>query len=76
MRKVLAATLGILTAVGGFVDIGDLVTNAVVGSRFGLSLGEYVNGRVLNAAGMVYLVIVVAAAVAAIPLMIATGAGS
>jgi len=30
--------LGILTAIGGFVDIGDLVTNAVVGSRFGLSL--------------------------------------
>ena len=31
--------LGILTAIGGFLDIGDLVTNAVVGSRFGLSLG-------------------------------------
>jgi Mn2+/Fe2+ NRAMP family transporter len=30
--------LGILTAIGGFVDIGDLVTNALVGSRFGLSL--------------------------------------
>src|SRR5689334_13566579 len=30
--------LGVLTAIGGFVDIGDLVTNAVVGSRFGLSL--------------------------------------
>jgi manganese transport protein len=38
MKKVVAATLGILTAIGGFVDIGDLVTNAVVGSRFGLSL--------------------------------------
>ncbi len=36
--KVFAVTLGILTAIGGFVDIGDLVTNAVVGSRFGLSL--------------------------------------
>jgi len=31
--------LGILTAIGGFVDIGDLVTNAQVGARFGLSLG-------------------------------------
>ena len=30
--------LGILTAIGGVLDIGDLVTNAVVGSRFGLSL--------------------------------------
>ena len=38
MRKVFAIALGILTAIGGFVDIGDLVTNALVGSRFGLSL--------------------------------------
>ncbi|NNH52472.1 hypothetical protein HLB15_09420 [Promicromonospora citrea] len=38
MKKVMGAALGILTAIGGFVDIGDLVTNAVVGSRFGLSL--------------------------------------
>jgi hypothetical protein len=30
--------LGILTAIGGVLDIGDLVTNAVVGSRFGLSM--------------------------------------
>jgi Mn2+/Fe2+ NRAMP family transporter len=30
--------LGVLTAIGGFVDIGDLVTNAVVGSRFGMGL--------------------------------------
>jgi Mn2+/Fe2+ NRAMP family transporter len=36
--KVLKVFLGILTAIGGFVDIGDLVANAVVGSRFGLSL--------------------------------------
>lgn len=34
-----AVALGILTAIGGFVDIGDLVTNAQAGSRFGLSLG-------------------------------------
>ena len=38
MSKLLAFTLGILTAIGGFVDIGDLVTNALVGSRFGMSL--------------------------------------
>jgi Mn2+/Fe2+ NRAMP family transporter len=38
MKKMFALALGILTAIGGFVDIGDLVTNAVVGSRFGLSL--------------------------------------
>ena len=39
MKKVLGVALGILTAIGGFVDIGDLVTNAQVGARFGLSLG-------------------------------------
>lgn len=38
MKRFLGVALGILTAIGGFVDIGDLVTNAVVGSRFGLSL--------------------------------------
>jgi Mn2+/Fe2+ NRAMP family transporter len=39
VKKYLGVALGILTAIGGFVDIGDLVTNAVVGARFGLSLG-------------------------------------
>ena len=38
MKRLLGVALGILTAIGGFVDIGDLVTNAVVGSRFGMSL--------------------------------------
>ena len=38
MKQVFAVALGILTAIGGFVDIGDLVTNGVVGARFGLSL--------------------------------------
>jgi Mn2+/Fe2+ NRAMP family transporter len=38
VKKYLAVALGILTAIGGFVDIGDLVTNAVVGARFGLAL--------------------------------------
>jgi Mn2+/Fe2+ NRAMP family transporter len=38
VKKVFAIALGVLTAIGGFVDIGDLVTNALVGARFGLSL--------------------------------------
>jgi Mn2+/Fe2+ NRAMP family transporter len=38
VKKVFAVALGILTAIGGFVDIGDLVTNAAVGARFGVSL--------------------------------------
>ena len=38
MKSLFALTLGILTAIGGFVDIGDLVTNGLVGARFGLSL--------------------------------------
>ena len=38
MAKLFSLALGILTAIGGFLDIGDLVTNAVVGSRFGLAL--------------------------------------
>ncbi|PWV55421.1 NRAMP family divalent metal transporter [Nocardiopsis sp. L17-MgMaSL7] len=38
MRWLSAVTLGLLTAVGGFLDIGDLVANSVVGSRFGMSL--------------------------------------
>jgi Mn2+/Fe2+ NRAMP family transporter len=38
VKRVLSVLLGVLTAIGGFVDIGDLVANALVGSRFGLSL--------------------------------------
>jgi Mn2+/Fe2+ NRAMP family transporter len=38
MKKYLAVFLGVLSAIGGFVDIGDLVTNALVGARFGMSL--------------------------------------
>jgi Mn2+/Fe2+ NRAMP family transporter len=36
--KFLQIALGILTAIGGFVDIGDLVTNGLVGARYGMSL--------------------------------------
>ena len=38
MKNVFALMLGVLTAIGGFVDIGDLVTNGLVGARFGMSL--------------------------------------
>jgi Mn2+/Fe2+ NRAMP family transporter len=48
VKKIFAVALGILTAIGGFVDIGDLVTNALVGSRFGLSLAWVVALGVLG----------------------------
>jgi Mn2+/Fe2+ NRAMP family transporter len=38
MKMVFGLALGVLTAIGGFLDIGDLVTNSVVGARFGMSL--------------------------------------
>ncbi|WP_278257122.1 divalent metal cation transporter [Nocardioides convexus] len=38
VKRYLAVLLGVLTAIGGFVDIGDLVTNAQVGARFGLGM--------------------------------------
>jgi Mn2+/Fe2+ NRAMP family transporter len=48
MGKLFAVALGILTAIGGFLDIGDLVTNAIVGSRFGLALAWVVPVGVLG----------------------------
>jgi len=39
-------------------------------------MGEHTNGRLINAIGVVYLAILVAAALATIPLMIATKAGA
>jgi Mn2+/Fe2+ NRAMP family transporter len=50
VKKLYALALGVLTAIGGFVDIGDLVTNALVGSRFGMSLAWVV---VLGVGGIV-----------------------
>jgi Mn2+/Fe2+ NRAMP family transporter len=38
VKKFFEIALGILTAIGGFVDIGDLVANAETGSRFRMSL--------------------------------------
>jgi Mn2+/Fe2+ NRAMP family transporter len=37
MKKLLGITLGILTAIGGFVDIGDIVSTSEAGSRFGIT---------------------------------------
>jgi hypothetical protein len=37
MRRVLQITLGILTAIGELVDIGDIVANAEAGARFGMA---------------------------------------
>jgi Mn2+/Fe2+ NRAMP family transporter len=38
VKRLFQITLGILTAIGGFVDIGDLVANAATGARFRMSL--------------------------------------
>jgi Mn2+/Fe2+ NRAMP family transporter len=38
VKKMLEIFLGILTAFGGFVDIGDLVANSETGARFGMRL--------------------------------------
>jgi Mn2+/Fe2+ NRAMP family transporter len=48
VKKFFSVALGILTAIGGFVDIGDLVTNAQVGARLGWSLGLVVMLGVLG----------------------------
>ena len=38
MKRLVSIALGILTAIGGFVDIGDIVANTETGARFGMSL--------------------------------------
>jgi Mn2+/Fe2+ NRAMP family transporter len=38
MKKVFGIALGIVAAMGGFVDIGDLVFNSQVGARFGFQM--------------------------------------
>jgi hypothetical protein len=48
VKRLLSVALGVLTAIGGFVDIGDLVTNAWSGARFGLSLAWVVVVGVLG----------------------------
>jgi Mn2+/Fe2+ NRAMP family transporter len=37
MKRFFAIALGVLTAIGGFVDIGDIVANAEAGARFGIA---------------------------------------
>src|SRR4051812_30007024 len=48
MKRALAVTLGILTAIGGFVDMGGLVATAETGARFGLALAGVVLVGVLG----------------------------
>ena len=38
MKRFLQVALGILSAIGGFVDIGDIVFNVAAGARFGYEL--------------------------------------
>ncbi|MFC0531954.1 NRAMP family divalent metal transporter [Phytohabitans kaempferiae] len=38
MSRLFRLSLGIMTSIGGFVDIGNLVTSGISGARFGMSL--------------------------------------
>ena len=38
MKSILSVALGILAAIGGFVDIGDIVFNVAAGATFGYQL--------------------------------------
>ncbi len=38
MKKALGLTLGVMTAIGGFVDIGNIVTSGITGARYGMTL--------------------------------------
>jgi Mn2+/Fe2+ NRAMP family transporter len=38
VKRLFAVTLGILTAIGGFVDVGDFVASSQAGARFGMAL--------------------------------------
>src|SRR5438045_4719229 len=38
VKKLLEVFLGVLTAIGGFVDIGELVANTEAGARYGVAL--------------------------------------
>jgi Mn2+/Fe2+ NRAMP family transporter len=48
VKKMFQIALGVLTAIGGFVDIGDLVANAETGSRFRMALAWVVPIGVLG----------------------------
>jgi Mn2+/Fe2+ NRAMP family transporter len=49
VKQVLSLALGVMTAIGGFVDIGNIVTSGITGARFGMTLAWAV---VLGTAGM------------------------
>jgi manganese transport protein len=49
VSRVFKVTLGVMTAIGGFVDIGNIVTSGITGARYGTSL---VWAVVLGTAGM------------------------
>jgi manganese transport protein len=38
MKRIFKIALGVMTAIGGFVDIGNLVTSGITGARFGMTL--------------------------------------
>ena len=38
MKKILGIALGIVTSIGGFLDVGSIATSAQAGAAFGLSL--------------------------------------
>src|SRR2546421_8375838 len=38
MTRIVKIALGVMTAIGGFVDVGNLVTSGITGARFGMSL--------------------------------------
>jgi len=38
MSRLFKMALGVMTAIGGFVDIGNLVTSGITGARFGMAL--------------------------------------
>jgi Mn2+/Fe2+ NRAMP family transporter len=50
VKGVLSLSLGVMTAIGGFVDIGNIITSGITGARFGMTLAWAV---VLGTAGMV-----------------------
>jgi manganese transport protein len=49
VKSIMGLALGIMTAIGGFVDIGNIVTSGITGARFGMTLAWAV---VLGTAGM------------------------
>ncbi len=98
MKNLLGITLGIITALGGYVDLGQIVFTMQAGALylsivFGMVIlpltyypilrvaadrnlmCEHVNSTFDNILGVVFLVLIIIAAVAAIPLMILTNSG-